>query len=96
MTRDMGITSWEEVVARKRAIRKAAVEAYLPSLGVNELTASSEDGILNFHSPEVEAITGITELKELQEKIANGELSALQVITSYIERCVIFLLSSKF
>jgi hypothetical protein len=71
---------WEEIVVRKRAIREAAVEKYLPSKWKN--------GQPPWPSASERAITGIAELAQLQEKIQSGELTAEVVIRAYIRRCV--------
>ena len=73
--------SWEEIVARKRAIRDAEIRKYLPS--------KWENGQPPWPNKEERAITDIAELGQLQEKIRSGELTAEAVIKAYIRRCVI-------
>jgi len=68
---------WEEIVARKRAIRDAEIKKYLPT--------TWENGQPPWPNKEERAITGIAELGELQEKIRSGELTAEAVIRAYIK-----------
>ncbi len=77
--------SWEEVVAAKRAIREAAIQKHLPKTSLDNIISPGE-AILPFSSAKVKNITDIKELKELQEKLATGELTAVEVISAYIER----------
>jgi hypothetical protein len=72
---------WEEIVARKRAIRDAEINKYLPTVWENSQPP--------WPSKEERAITGITELRMLQEKIRSGELTAEAVVRAYIKRHVI-------
>jgi hypothetical protein len=69
--------SWQEIVAKKRAIRDAAVDKYLQKW---------EGDRSPWPSAEERAITGIGELAVLQERIGKGELRAEEVVGAYIRR----------
>lgn len=77
--------SWEDVVARKRAIRDAAIKRYLPALDGPALAPSHED-IIPYTSELVRTVTAANELSVLQERLRNGSWSAEMVISAYVER----------
>jgi hypothetical protein len=84
--------SWEEAVARKRAIRDASIKKYLPSSksGATPLPQDLESGDLGipYYSAKTKSITEIGELTVLQSMIAEGKVSAEDVVSAYIERYV--------
>lgn len=69
---------WQEIVARKRALRDAEIAKYLPLTWENDIPP--------WPSAAERAITGIAELGELQKRISNGDLSAEGVARAYIRR----------
>jgi amidase len=72
---------WQDIVARKRALRDAEIAKYLPS----ELEAGQPP----WPSESERAITGIADLEELQVRIETGELSAEAVVGAYICRAAL-------
>ena len=80
--------AWQNTVNRKRQIRDDALKPYL----YDDIPPESEKNVLDFidemsNLPRfVKDVTNINDVEELRNRIASGDLKAVDVISSYIKR----------
>lgn len=83
--------SWESVVAKKRALRDAAIAPFLVADDsdlkrrepmVDDVSKRTESDNVQFNK-----ITDIDDVQQLQECIRRGEFTAEDVVLAYIRRC---------
>lgn len=78
--------NWQDIVARKQAIRSAAIEPYLPPTLTYFAPAPGVNYILSGPLSNEDEICNVDDVSVLQSMIAIGRLSAVQVIKAYITR----------